>query len=69
MILKINFDWNNSLFYADSQFRKPLNFKVREICERPLVSSTKRFKSIENIHNTATPDDGNSVNDDKVGIA
>ncbi|KAL4002158.1 Kinesin motor domain family protein [Acanthocheilonema viteae] len=39
--------------------------QVREICERPLVSSTKRFKSIENIHNTTTADDGDTINNDK----
>ncbi|VDP16126.1 unnamed protein product [Onchocerca flexuosa] len=39
--------------------------QVREICERPLISSTKRFKSIENIHNTTTADDVDLVNNDK----
>uniref|UniRef100_A0A0R3Q8G3 Aha1_N domain-containing protein n=1 Tax=Brugia timori TaxID=42155 RepID=A0A0R3Q8G3_9BILA len=37
--------------------------QVREICERPLVSSTRRFKSIENIHNAATVDGDNLVVD------
>uniref|UniRef100_A0AAF5PRW2 Kinesin-like protein n=1 Tax=Wuchereria bancrofti TaxID=6293 RepID=A0AAF5PRW2_WUCBA len=39
--------------------------QVREICERPLVSSTRRFKSIENIHNTVTVDGGDLISDAK----
>ncbi|EFO21035.1 hypothetical protein LOAG_07453 [Loa loa] len=39
--------------------------QVREICERPLVSSTKHFKSIENIHNMAAADGGSSISDAK----
>ncbi|KAM3724352.1 Kinesin-like protein [Dirofilaria immitis] len=41
--------------------------QVREICERPLVcSSTKRFKSIENIHNAAVADEVDLISDDKI---